>query len=483
MATVTAEDIRMVAERVRAAEQVVAPYLRREPYEFEVFEPLMKMLPEERVPFHPPPQRSDETDSQYHVVWRNHLNAWNLQSINDYFKVKGGRLLSPSSDIDDEDDVRAHQALRDQEKVLQGMGIVDWEYFRFPIGYGEPEIPLEFWESLVGIGASRSGNGDMASSSSTLQRFGPFSGNFWRSTEYGAGSAAEQQQVDGSVLYPSIEQSPQRPQSGNEMKTSTLSSLQNAEPALKRKRRSLPVEDDALERPSKKQMTDKQSPLSTALNTVGCKRKRDGEELLEELSTGKLAQPSDKKRRLDAGWKTQSSQKRKRSSQRDDEELQVPQLGYEVPETKRRRVGKTEVISGEQSAQDVSSAASSKRTLATSPSLRITRARRQQLSCEDAQLLQLDQRGKPGVQEPKNAAQKLVRELSAASRNGRRPKKATSTDAKSSRKTKTANATKAGIKASPTADTTTKTTAKTITRTRSRNTSSKIRGKDRPSST
>ncbi|PNP54864.1 hypothetical protein THARTR1_04553 [Trichoderma harzianum] len=50
MAAVTAEDIRTVAERVRAADQVVAPYHRREPYEFEVFEPLMKMLPEERVP-------------------------------------------------------------------------------------------------------------------------------------------------------------------------------------------------------------------------------------------------------------------------------------------------------------------------------------------------------------------------------------------------------------------------------------------------
>lgn len=458
----------------------------------------MKMLPEERVPFHPPPQRSDETDRQYHVVWRNHYNAWLLQSINDYFKTKGGRLLSPSSDIDDDDDVRASQALREQERLLVGMNIVDWEYFRKPIMPDPNDLPLELWEILVygtsrkdlpnlsseGIGASRGGNGDTAPSSSILQRARQYSRYIWGSTESGAGSAAEQQEMDGSVLYPSIEQSPERPQSGNEMKTSRLSSLQNAEPAQARKRRSLPVEDDALERPSKRQMTDKQSPLSTALNTAGRKRKRDEEELLDELSsTGKPTQPSDKKRRLDAGWKAQSSQKRKRSSQGDDEELQVPQLEDERPETKRRRVSKPEVVDAKRSAQDVSSAASSERTLAAAPSLRVTRARRQQLSCEDSELLQLDQRGKPEVQEPKHAARKLVRELPAASRNGRRPKKAASTDVKDSRKTKTANATKAGVKASTTAKTTTKTTAKTITRTRSRNTSSKIRGKDRLSST
>ncbi|KAK4071441.1 uncharacterized protein Triagg1_6102 [Trichoderma aggressivum f. europaeum] len=498
MAAVTAEDIRTVAERVRAADQVVAPYERREPYDFEVFEPLMKMLPEERVPFHPPPRRSDQTDRQYHVVWRNHLNAWNLQSINDYFKVKGGRLLSPSSDIDDDDDVRAHQALRDQEKVLRGMNIVDWEYFRKPVVPETYGIPPEFWERLLRrthgedlkdiisevIGASGSENGDMAPSSSTPQTAGLYSRTISSSIDYGAGSAAEQQEVDGSVLYPSIEQSLEKPQSGNEMKTSRLSSLQNAEPAQTRKRRSLPVEDDALERPSKKQMTDKQSPLSTALNTAGSKRKRDGGEVLDELSsTDKPARPSDKRRRLDTGRETQSSQKRKRSSQGDDEELDVAQLGYEVPETKRRRVNKTEVVDAKQSAQDVSSAAGSERTLATVPSLRMTRARRQQLSCEDAQLLQLDQRGKPDVQEPKQAAQELVRELPAASRNGRRPKKAASTDAKNSRKTKTANATKAGMKASTTANTTSKTTTKTITKTRSRNTSSKTRGKDWLSST
>ncbi|PNP54863.1 hypothetical protein THARTR1_04552 [Trichoderma harzianum] len=359
------------------------------------------------------------------------------------------------------------------------------------------EPPLEFWEeqlrrihrkdlpniSSEGIGESGSGNSDMAPSSSTLQRAGRYSRNISSSTEYDAGSAAEQQEMDGSIL-PSIEQSPKRPQSGNGTKTSRFSSLQNAEPAQKRKRRSLPVEDDALERPSKKQMTDKQSPLSTALSTAGCKRKRDEEELLDELSsTGKSSQPRDKKRRLDAGWKTQSSQKRKRISQGNDEELEVPQLGYEEPETKRRRVSNTKVIDAEQSAQHVSSAAGSERTLATAPSLRMTRARWRQLSCEDAQLLQLDQRGKPDVQEPKHAAQKLVRELPAASRNGRRPKKAASTDAKNSRKTKTANATKAGIEASTTANTTTTTMTKTITRTRSRNTSSKIRGKDRLSST
>ncbi|KAL7952770.1 hypothetical protein V8C34DRAFT_298604 [Trichoderma compactum] len=492
MALVTAEDIRTVAERVRAAEQVVSPYERREPYDFEVFEPLMKMLPKERVPFHPPPQRPDETDRQYNVVWRNHYNTWLLQSINDYFKVKGGRLLSPSSDIDDDDDERAHQALREQERLLRGMNIVDWEYFRKPVVPETYGIPPEFWGRVLRggthgkdlpniisevIGASRSGNGDMAPSSSTLQRAGQYSRIITRSTESGAGSTAEQQEVDGSVLYPSIEQSPERPQSGNEMKTSRLSSLQNAEPAQARKRRSLPVEDDALERPSKKQMTDKQSPLSTVLNAAGRKRKRDGEELLDELSsTGKPAQPSDKKRRLDTGWKTQSSQKRKRSSQGDDEELQVPQL-----ETKRRRVSKTEVVDAKQSTHDVSSAAGSERTLVTAPSPRMTRARRQQLSCEDSELLQLDQRGKPEVQEPKHAARKLVRELPAASRNGRRPKKAASTDAKNSRKTKTVNATKAGVRASTTANTTTKTTAKTITRTRSRNTSS--RGKERLSST
>ncbi|KAM0248811.1 hypothetical protein ACHAQJ_009322 [Trichoderma viride] len=492
MATVTAEDIRTVAERVRAAEEIVAPYQRREPYDFEVLEPLMKMLPKERVPYDPRPQRSDETDREYHLVWRHHFNIWLLQKINDYFKVKGGRLLSPSSDIDDDDDERAHEALRNQEKVIRGMNIVDWDYFNIPMEYDKPEdfeIPPEFWEGQLSeprgkelpnissedIDASRSGNGGMASSSSSPQGPGRYSRNLWRSTKDGAGPAAEQQEMDGSVLYPSIEQSTERPQRGNEMEASRPSSTQNAEPTQirKRKRRSLPFEDNALEIPSKKQRTDKHPQLSTTLDTAGFKRKRDGEEPLDKpSSTGEPGQPSDKKRRLDAEWKIQPSQKRKRGSQENDEE---------VPETKRRRVSKAEVTDAEQSAQDAPTAAGSGRTLATAPSLRITRARRRRLSGEDAQLLQLDQRGKPDVQEPKHAAQEPARELSVTSQNGRQPKKAAGMDVKNSRKTKTTNTTKASMKASTMASTTVNTT-KTIARTRFRSASSKTRGKGQLSS-
>lgn len=151
-------------------------------------------------------------------------------------------------------------------------------------------------------------------------------------------------------------------------------------------------------------------------------------------------------------------------------------------------MSKAEVTDAEQSVQDASTAAGSRRTLATAPSLRITRARRRQLSGEGAQLLQLDQRGKPDVQEPKHAAQEPAREPPATSRNGRRPKKAASMDVKNSRKTENYQYHQGQYEglstmASTTVNTTTETTTKTIVRTRFRSASSKTRGKGRLSST
>ncbi|KAL7917097.1 hypothetical protein ACQKWADRAFT_307607 [Trichoderma austrokoningii] len=521
MALATAADIRRVAERVRADAEVVPPYERREPYDFEIFEPLMKMLPKERVPFDPPPRRSDETEREYYTVCRNHYNLWLLQYINDYFKVKDGRLPSPSSDIDDDDDVRAESALYHQRRLLRGMDIVEWDFFRKPAVYeSEYTVRREFWDKLLRAGkeekmelwdklteetnAFQSGKRDLTYILPTPQSPRRSSRNIWRSIEDSAGSAAEQQEMDGSVLIPSIERSPERslsenpvisssaeqsherPRSGNEMEAPRASLPQKAEPIEIRKRRRLPAEDSALELPSKKQRTDKHPQLSTALNTAGYKRKRDVDEPLDKpSSTGERGQPSDKKRRLDEEWKTRTSQKRKRGSQQNDEELRVSQPGSEVSETKRRRVSKAEVTKAEQSIQDASTTAGSRRTLATTPSPRITRARRQQLSGDDAQLLQLDQRGKPDVQKPKHTAQEPARKLPATNRNSRQPKKTTSKDVRNSRKTKNSHHHKDQHEGIPPtmASTTVNTTTKTIARTRSRSASSNIRSKGRLSST
>ncbi|TFB07404.1 hypothetical protein CCMA1212_000361 [Trichoderma ghanense] len=484
MATVTAEDIRAVAERVRAAAEIVAPYDRREPYDFEIFEPLMKMLPKERVPYDPPPQRPDETDREYYLVWRNHFNMWLLQEIDDYFKVKGGRLPSPSSDIDDDDEVRAQEALYDQERVLRGMDIVEREFFDKPVTYENQdfEIPPEFWERQLretrgkelpnllseDVGVSRGGNDETVPSSSgdRPQGTGRSSTNIWRSTEDGVGPAAEQQDMDGPVIRPSIEQSHERPASGNGTEPSILSLPQNSEPIQTRKRRRLPAEDHAVEIPSKKRRTDKHPQLSASSNTAGHKRKRDGEEsLYKRSSTGESGEPRDKKRRLDAQWKPQPSQKRKRGFQEYDEELRRSQLGYEVPESKRRRVSTAGATNAEQNAQDAPTAAGSGSILAAASSLRITRARRRQLSGEDAQLLQLDQRGKPGVQEPKHSVQHPARKLSATSQNGRRPKTSASIDVKDSRRIKVI---KGSMRASTIASTKDSITTKTTVKTRSR---------------
>ncbi|KAL7917016.1 hypothetical protein ACQKWADRAFT_307840 [Trichoderma austrokoningii] len=472
MALVTAEDIRRVAERVRAEAKIVPPYERRKPYDSEIFEPLMTLLPEERVPFDPPPRRSDETEREYYIVWRNHYNLWLLQDINDYFKVKDGRLPSPSSDIDDDDDVRAQDALYNQNCLLGGMKIVDDDFFRRPAVYEDGYIAHgDFWKKWVTVGKEET------FISPTPQSLGQYMTNIGRSIEDDAGLAAEQQEMDGTVLYSSIERSSQRLQSRNEMEASKPSSPQNIEPTLIRKRRRLSAEDNAPGIPFKKQRTDKHPQLSTALNTAGYKRKRNREKPLDKpSSTGELGQPSDKKRRLNEEWKTQTPQKRKRGSQQKGEELRVSQLGYEVPETKRRRLSKAEVTNAEQSVQDAFTAVGSRRTLATAPSLRITRARRQQLSGEDAQLLQLDQRGKPDVQEPKHAAQEPARELRAINRNSRRPKKTASMDVK--------NYHQGQHEVPPTkASTTVNTTTKTIARTRFRSAPSKTRSKGRLSST
>ncbi|KAL7918374.1 hypothetical protein ACQKWADRAFT_304287 [Trichoderma austrokoningii] len=520
MALVTAEDIRRVAQRVRAEAEVLPPYERREPYDFEIFEPLMKMLPKERVPFDPPPRRSDETEREYHTVCRNHSNLWLLQYINDYFKVKDGRLPSPSSDIDDDDDVRAQGALYNQERLLRGMDIVEWKFFRKPAVYNDGYIVhLEFWKKLAMAGkeekmklrdklieetiAFRSGKRDLTYISPAPQSSRRSSRNIWRSIEDSAGSAAEQQEMDGSVLYPSIERSPERsqsgnpaisssteqsyerPRSGNEMEASRASLPQNAEPTEIRKRRRLPAEDSAHELPFKKQRTDKHPQLSRALSTAGYKRKRDRRNPLDEQSSpSEQGQPSEKKRRLDEEWKTQTSQKRKRGSQQNDEELRVSQLGYEVAETKRRRVSKAEVTKAEQSVQDASTAAGPRRILATAPSLRITRARRQQLSGDDAQLLQLDQRGKPDVQKPKHATPEPARKLPATNPNSRRSKKTASMDVKNSLKTKNYHHHQDQHEVPPTmASATVNTTTKTIPKTRFRSASSKSRSKSRLSST
>lgn len=100
------------------------------------------------------------------------------------------------------------------------MNVVDWEFFRKPVVYDDAfVIPPEFWErqlretrgkelpnkSSEDIDASRSGNGDMAPSSSSPQGPGRYSRNIWRSNENNAGPAAEQQEMDGSVLHPSRE--------------------------------------------------------------------------------------------------------------------------------------------------------------------------------------------------------------------------------------------------------------------------------------
>ncbi|KAL7916970.1 hypothetical protein ACQKWADRAFT_307976 [Trichoderma austrokoningii] len=479
MALVTAEDIRRVAERVRAEAEFVPPYERREPYDFEIFEPLMKMLPKERVPFDPPLRRSDETDGEHYARWRHHYNLWLLQSVNDYFIVKDGRLPSPSSDIDDDDDVRAQDALYNQDRLLEGMRIVDEDFFRRPAEYDNGyTFSRKLWKK-------RTMARDNLLEETTPQIPEQYSTNIRESIEDGVGSAAEQQLMDGSVIYPSIERSLERPQSRNETEASRPSAPRNTEPTLIRKRGRLSTEDNALETPSKKQKTEEHPRLSTALNTAGYKRKRDGEETLaKSTSTGESGQPSDKKRRLDEEWKTRTSQKRKRGSQQNDEELRVSQLGYEVPETKRRRVSKTEVTKAVQSVQDTSTTAGPRLTLATVPSLRITRARRRQLSGDDAQLLQLDQRGKLDVQEPKHAAQEPTRELPATTRKGRRPKKTASMDVKNSRKTKNSHYHQGQHEVPPTmASMAVNTATKAIPRMRLRSASSNIRSKGRLSST
>ncbi|EGR48999.1 uncharacterized protein TRIREDRAFT_121681 [Trichoderma reesei QM6a] len=508
MATVTAEDIRTVAERVRAAAEIVAPYERREPYDFEVFEPLMKMVPKERVPCDPPPRRPHETDREYHLAWRSHYNIWLLQKIDDYFKVKGGRLLSPSSDIDDDDDVRAQTALRNQEKVLRGMDIVDWEFLRRPMVHEEHEkfeIPPEFWErqrretrdkefpndSSANVDVRRSRNNNMALSSFSGSPQGPrrHSSNIQRSIENSEEPAAEQLEIDGSAIRPSIEQPHERPQSGKEMESSRISSLPNPEPTRKRKQTSLPVEDGTVETSTKRQRTDKRPQLSTSPDTAGHKRKRDGEEPLDEpSSTGISKQPSDKKRRLDAQWKIQPPQKRKRGSQANGEESQGSRLGDEVPGSKRRRWNTVEVTNIEQSAQHAFTTVGSGRTLARASPLRITRARRRQLSGEDAQLLQLDQRGKPDVQEPKHSAPEPAQDRTLTSQNSRRLKAPASIDVNNSRRTKATRgirraSTKVSTKDSTTTETTkvtTKATTSTMAKTISRSASSRTRGKDRP---
>ncbi|KAL7820731.1 hypothetical protein V8C26DRAFT_393173 [Trichoderma gracile] len=507
MASVTPEDIQRVAERVRAAAEIVAPYDRREPYDFDIFEPLMKLVPKERVPYDPPPQRPDETDREYYLVWRNHFNLWLLQKIDDYFKAKGGRLPSPSSDIDDDEDGRAQEALYNQERVLCGMNIVDRRFFNRPVTYENQdfEIPPEFWENQLretrgkelpnkpseDADFFRSGNGEMAPSSSGggLQRPSGHSSSIRRSIENDEDPAAEHLEMDGSVIRPSIEQSSDKPQSGKDLESSRPSFSQDAKPTKKRKRTSLPVEDDAVDTSSKKQRTDKRPQLSTSSNTAGLKRKRAGEEHSDKLSsTGISGQPSDKKRRLDAHWKTQSSQKRKRGPQDNDEELQGSRLGYEVPESKRRRVRMAEVSDVEQSAQDASLTAGSRRILATASSLRITRARRQQLSGADAQLLQLNQRGKPDVQNPADTARELARNRPSTSPNSRRLKTSASIDVKNSRSTKATRgsrrtSTKVSTKDNNTTTETTNFTTKTMAKTRSRSASRKTRGRDLPLST
>ncbi|KAH0492990.1 hypothetical protein TgHK011_007913 [Trichoderma gracile] len=491
MATVTAEDIQRVAERVRAAAETVAPYDRREPYDFDIFEPLMKLVPKERVPYDPPLQRPDETDREYYLA-------------------KGGRLPSPSSDIDDDDDVQAQEALYNQERVLRGMDIVEREFFRKPVTYENQafEIPPEFWErqlretrgkelpneSSEDVDVSRSGNGETGAPSSGGSPQGPerHSSNIRRSIDNSKDPAAEHLEMDGSVIRPSIEQSSDRPQSGNDLESSRPSFSQDAKPTRKRKRTSLPVEHETVRTSSKKQRTDKRPQLSTSSNTAGLKRKRDGEEHLDKLSsTGISRQPSDKKRRLDAQWETQSSQKRKRSSQGNDEELQGSRLGYGVPESKRRRVGMAEVTDVEQSAQDALTAVGSGRILARASSLRITRARRQQLSGADAQLLQLNQRGKPDLQKPADTARELARNRPSTSPNSRRLKTPSSIDVKNSRRTKATRgsrrtSTKVSTKDNTTTGTTrisSKNTTTTKANTISRSASHKTRGKDRPLST
>ncbi|KAL7810062.1 hypothetical protein V8C44DRAFT_350293 [Trichoderma aethiopicum] len=460
----------------------------------------MKMVPQERVPYDPPPQRPGETDREYYLVWRNHFNLWLLQKIDDYFKAKGGRLPSPSSDIDDDDEVQAQEALYNQVRVLRGMDIVEREFFDRPVTYENQEfdIPPEFWErqlretrdkglpskSSGKVEVSRSENGEMIPSTSRdgLQRPGRHSSKIRRSIENGKGPVAEQQETDGSVIRPSIEPSPGRPQTENDMESSRHLLPLNTEPTQTRKRRRLPAEENALGSPSKKQKTDKHPQLSTAANTAGCKRKRNAEDPLDETSpTGTPGQPTDKKRRLDAQQKTQPSQKRKRGSQEEDKELQVSRIGSEVPGSKRRRVSKTEVT------DDAPTAASSRRILATASSPRITRARRRQLSDEDAQLLQLDQSGKPDVQEPKHAVHQPAPELPATSRNGRLPKEAASMDVEKSRNPATTNTIKGSMRPSTIAATKNSTSNKTSTKNNarmgSRNASGKSRRKGRLSST
>src|SRR5690242_17506200 len=128
-----------------------------------------------------------------------------------------------------------------------------------PCGVGWYIIPPEFWERQLretlgkelpnkaseDVDASGSGNGEMAPSPSRGGPRGPgrYSNSIRKSIEDGAGSAAEQQEADSSDIRPLIEQSPERPQSINEIKSSKPSLPQDSGRTRTRKRRSLPVED------------------------------------------------------------------------------------------------------------------------------------------------------------------------------------------------------------------------------------------------
>ncbi|ROW02526.1 hypothetical protein VMCG_06030 [Cytospora schulzeri] len=359
----------------------------------------MADLPNQRVPTSCSAQRPGETDDDYFLRWKAHRDAWRQQFLDDYYRPKETRLPSPDSEED-----------LDEEETLQAVRFVE-RCIRLENGQPEPgDLPNRVQPPPVVYPPGKS--------LSEIDEYepGPFS------------------------PIPS-----RRPEDEEfDRVWQTMRDL-NPETNQMRKRSSSPAEDGAIEPPAKRRRTDTKPEIRQAgPSTSGHKRKRVQDANLDEPQVAEeQVQTSPKKRRTNthsrrAPTSTTSISKRKRqfdANEAHEHEVQAPsRQGWEVSGAKRRRVDETIPNDAAGRREHSRTTRNAREKTAATSSPRLTRARRRQLSGQDAQLFQLGQRGQidPQGQDHEKQAQNAE---SATDESRRRRSAATKTGPKLSNTT------------------------------------------------
>lgn len=327
----------------------------------------MADLPIQRVSDRCSPQRPDETYHDYFVRWKVHRDAWRQQFLDDYYRPKETRLPSPDSDGD-----------IDEDETLQTVRFIE-RCIRLENGRPEPSDlpnPVERPQVVYPPGKSLSEIDEYEPGpSSPILRCRP-----------------EDDEYDTEPSF----QSP-------------ILDL-NLQSVSMHKRSSLPDEDGGLEQPlAKRRRTDTNLvTLPAGPGTSVHKRKRVQDGNLDEPQVAReQARAGPKKRKTDTHSRPSlagvtSCSKRKRVSGPDEAqeyEVQASQPGRRVLGAKRRRVDEETITNDAAGRRDRNHTRTARDKAIVTSSPRVTRARRRQLSGEDAQLFQLGQRGQLDLQE------------------------------------------------------------------------------------